>query len=566
MTPFARSTIAAAALLLLAAAKPPEESVIRYKITPGFWFDGVEAFRVDMRFRGDADGETVLELPGEWAGSTELWRNVRGLEIRGARRLEGYYDRPVIRHAPGARIKVSYHVVSAYRDDPGFAYEKARPIVRADWFFFHGEGVFAVPGGRQGAPARFSWRKLPRGWAVASDLDHLAGTETTVANMVDSVAIGGRGLKVVHRDIGGAPLRLATLGKWSFEAEQLADVVAPIIAAEDAFWGDRSSPFLVAMAPLGTLPSGLSYTGTGRADAFSIASTSAFELKHATRFLAHEYMHGWVPHALGAMPAQNEAADYWFSEGFNDYLAAKVLLRSGIWSTADYVADKNETLLRYGTSPAKRATAADVAARFWRDQAVQQVSYDRGHILATILDAEIARKSGGAKSLDQVLKAQRLASVGNEALATDLFRTTLLAETGIDPAPLIERHARNGEPLAIPDDLFEGCARVVTERLPGFDRGYDAEATRLAGGVIKGVAPDGPAHAAGMRDGMRLVRREEGKIGDASVEIAYRVADEAGERVLRYLPRGRETFEVQRLELQGDGGDPACAGGAAAAR
>ena len=44
------------------------------------------------------------------------------------------------------------------------------------------------------------------------------------------------------------------------------------------------------MAPLGDLPSGLSYTGTGRADAFSIASTSAFELKQAVRFLAHEYM------------------------------------------------------------------------------------------------------------------------------------------------------------------------------------------------------------------------------------------------------------------------------------
>jgi predicted metalloprotease with PDZ domain len=551
LNPVAYPALAAAALVL-AAATPPPAKPISYKMTPVLQADGSRVLDVEMRVRGDADGETDIFLPSVWAGSSELWRHATKLRIGGGKSIAGSYDHPVVRHRPGARLRVRYRIVSAYSEDPGFAYEKARPMVRPDWFFVHGETVFATPGGDPARPARFRWGKLPKGWTVASDLDHLEGKPTTLANLINIVAIGGSDLKIVRRDLRGAPLRVAVLGEWSFTPDQLADTVAPIVAAEDSFWGDRSSPFLVAMAPLGELPSGLSYTGTGRTDAFSIASTSAFELKQAVRFLAHEYMHSWVPIELGGMPEEDEARDYWFSEGFNDYLASKVLLRAGIWSLAEWAADKNETLLRYGTSPAKTIKGDEIQARFWTDQNVQQVSYDRGHLLAAKLDGEIAAGASG-KSLEGVLRTQRRAAQDSSELATILFRKTLREETGIDIDSDLERYARRGEPLLLPAGLFGDCARLLTQRRREFDRGYDAAATRLADGVIAGVAPDGPAYAAGMRDGMRLVRREAGKIGDSTVEIAYRVADATGEKVISYLPEGKAEFEVQHLEIAAAG-------------
>ena len=538
----------AAASILLTAAKAPEDRTIRYKVTPlapGGWGN---ALRVEMRFRGDADGETTLVLPSEWAGSTELWRHVTDLKIRGASRAAGANGAPVIHHRPGAAIRVRYDLVSAWPDEPGFAYEKARPLIARDHFFVHGEGLFAAPGGRQEKNARFRWGRIPKGWTVASDLDHLGGEKTSVANLINSVVIAGKGMAVVERRIGRAPLRVAVNGKWNFTPEQLADMVAKVVAAENDFWGEEATPFLVAMAPLGEVPAGLSYTGTGRADAFTIASTSAFELKQATRFLGHEYMHSWVPIALGNMP-EDEASDYWFSEGFNDYLASKVLLRAGLWTLEQWAADKNETLLRYGTSSAKTVAGAQVGARFWSDPAVQQVSYDRGHLLAAVLDAEIAEKSAGAQSLDTVLRAQKKAAVGSSTMAAELFRATLMEKTGIDAAPWIERYARTGEAVVLPAALLGACGTVVTERRHAFDRGYDAQATRVADGVIAGVDPAGAAYLAGLRDGMRLIRREAGTIGDSSAPLSYRVADGAEEKVISYLPVGRTEHEVQRIVL-----------------
>lgn len=64
---------------------------------------------------------------------------------------------------------------------------------------------------------------------------------------------------------------------------------------------------------------------------------------------------------------------------------------------------------------------------------------------------------------------------------------------------------------------------------------------------MQGVDPSGPAFGAGLRDGMRLVRREGVLRNDPDLEIIYRVATAEGEKVVAWLPQGPERVTMQRL-------------------
>ncbi len=536
------------------AAPTLRSDTVSYTIAPVMADRRLTGLSVEIQFAGDPDGETRLELPHEWAGSGELWRHLTGIEVEGASAVRE--DSPasrIITHSPGAPLTVRYRVQSAYATDPGFDYEKARPLILPGWFFFHGEGVFATPEGRQSAPAQFTWKSFLADWKIASDLDHLAGVRPgTVEDVVESVAIGGPDLHVLQRDIDGAPLRIAIRGSWRFTPEAFAEMVEKIVRAENDLWRTPARPFFVPVAPLGGVGPGYSFNGTGRGDAFAVASTPAFELADSTHLLAHEYMHTWIPRELGEDLEEDEPLGKWLGEGFTDFYAAYTLRRAGLWSLLEYVDDLNRTLMRYGTSPARNATAADVLQRFWADEAVQKVPYDQGQLLAHLLEYRIRRASGGRRGLHDILlvqreRAQRNAAAGRPIPAATLFPAVLREETGLDVTPDLARHVRDGQPIVLPPDLLGACFEVTTVTRSEFDRGFDRDATDRAGGVVTGVRTESPVHAAGMRDGMRILSREAGTIGDSSVEIVYRVKDGDTERVIRYLPQGKAQITLQRV-------------------
>jgi predicted metalloprotease with PDZ domain len=561
---FTTALVAAASLIHPAAAQPGEQSAspVSYTVAAVMESGALAGLAVEIRFAGDADGETRLDLPGSWAGTDSLWRQVEDLRVEGAASVrEDGGEVRVITHAPGAALAVRYRVKPAYAAEPAFEYHKALPLILPGWFFFHGEGVFATPAGREQAPARFAWAGFPAEWTIASDLDHLAGARPgTVNDVVESAAIGAPDLVVVRREVGGAPLRVAMRGPWDFTPEAFADAVAAVVQAENALWGDAGRPFVVPLAPLGSGP-GLSYTGTGRADAFSVASTTGFPLDEASRFLAHEYMHTWIGGEIGDAPREAASA-FWLTEGFADFYGPRGLLRAGLWTPADYAAELNRVLLRNASSPARAVPNSAIVERFWDDADVHQLPYDRGHLLALLLDHRIRTHTDGRADMDDVLRAQRATDARNRQAgarvdAATLFPTVVQRELGMDVTAELARHVERGEPVTLPADLFGTCARVETATQPDFDRGFDLAATN-ATRVITGLDPASPAYAAGLRDGMRLIRRESGEIGNAAVEIVYRVEDAGTERIIRYLPQGKGRITLQRVVLTPDTASERC--------
>ncbi len=555
-----RLLAACAVALLLGAATPPADKVVHYRLTPELGPDGLKDLAVEIRLTGDADGSTRLHLPDEWASAHELWRQVRDVQVEGASLAEDGPAYRVLTHAPGAAITIRYRVVTAFDRDPAVGATVGnpyQPILRPAWFSVIGHAVFASPDGEQSRPADFRWGTLPSGWTVASDLDHGArGRRLMVGDIEHSTAVGAPDLRLIASRAAGADLRLAVLGRWSLDVDAFATLLTRVVEAEHAYWGDRGEPFIVTMTPLVPAPGSTSLGGTGLDDAFAVFASSDSPLPLMRYLLAHEHMHTWNSSRLGGVRyGPDQPADYWFSEGFTDFLTQRVLLRSGVWSLEDYATELNQVLTAYALSPVRTAPNARIVADFWKDPQVQKLPYQRGLLLAMVWDDRLRRSSHGRRDLDDVFKAQLALARGidqsrpGHPTAPDLFTAAWRRIGGPDLADDLRRLVGEGEDVRLPADLFGSCATIRTEQVPVFDRGFDLAATTKAGNVFVGVRSDSPAYAAGLRDGMKIKGREAGKPGDSRVEYVYRVDDQGVERVIRFLPQGKDTVTLQSVVL-----------------
>ncbi|HEX8383333.1 MAG TPA: hypothetical protein VF592_08160 [Sphingomonas sp.] len=505
---------------------------IRYTVTVE---DGGSApsLLVEIAFAGDRDGSTTIELPSKWAGSEALHTHLTELAVTGGKLL-GAADpaRRVVRHRSGAPLLLRYRVRDAQAGLPeARSYEKARPVVERDWFYAHGEGIFAIPQGRERSPARFRWGRRPRGWRVASDLDVADPAILTANDAAGAILIGGTALRVTDRQVGGRRVLLAALGRWAFTDAELADRLARLIATENAMLSAPARPYVVTLAPLtGAETGALSYGGSGRTAGFALASTANVPLGDLTRLLAHEYAHRWFGEGEGWGPFADGAADYWFTEGFNDWFASRAMVRSGLWTVADWRAATDMMLLRHAASTARGLDDAQLSAQFWTNPDAMQVQYDRGNLTATLLDDALSRR--GRALLATLAGMGARSGEGGVARLDRLVGAGLLARARADAAAAL-----------LPPATFGACGTLRTAVQPAYDRGF----TTTADNVVATVRAGGPAWAAGVRPGLRFKRRTVVNPGDAARPYAAEFLDGNVLRRLSWLPEGEKRVTFQTL-------------------
>jgi len=535
--------IAAALAFVFCAALSVPSQRITYTLAPVLRDGALRAVQIDLIFRGQGDGETGLRLPDDWGGEHELWRGIEGLTIvEGAEMRDGAaINERVLTHEPNARIHVRYRVIQDWEGVPTGGRNTYRPIVQPTYFHLIGEAALVTPELHLATPARLRVRGLPRHWSFASDLQHPG---LVLGRVWSSITVGG---DYRIRRATDANIRVAIRGDWSFTDQEFTAQVGQIIGGHRRFWSDRSSPYLVTVTQtVQRNPGQMSVGGTGLDDAFAFFATPNIDDAPIARTLAHESLHTWIPGRIGGMPQENEAAQYWFSEGFTDFYTGRMLVREGLWTPQQFADDLNEMLAAYAQSPVRDAPNTRIAADFWSDGDVQRLPYQRGRFLATIWDSRL-RAQG--RSLDDTMRDMRARAVADDpAKAPDLL-PIVLNSMGLDIRADLASHVEAGARVLLPEDVFAPCGRVVTREVPTFSRGFDIDATQAHNGRISGVDPASPAYAAGLRDGMVLRRRERGMIGDATQELSYVVLDGQVERTITYYPRGAGTYVLQRFEI-----------------
>jgi len=134
----------------------------------------------------------------------------------------------------------------------------------------------------------------------------------------------------------------------------------------------------------------------------------------------HEFFHAWNvkrlrPVELGPFDYENEnyTESLWVAEGITDYYADLLVHRAGVSTQSEYLQELSANIESLQTTPGRLVQPVDMASydawiKYYRpDENAANTSisyYTKGVVLGVLLDAKIRRSTGGAKSLDDLMR------------------------------------------------------------------------------------------------------------------------------------------------------------------
>lgn len=284
-------------------------------------------------------------------------------------------------------------------------------------------------------------------------------------------------------DEGDLHLRFSFVGRPAFDMATASRYARDVLRAERAAFGDADpTPFHALMRVLPEMKGSV----TGGGNAFGYTSVVGPEAPWNARMrehVAHELAHHWIGVSLWLRDPDG-VSGYWFSEGFTTHYATVIPLRAGLVSPDETLAHLNAIAAAFYPSPHRGASnkaIEDYLDRGAGDAGVRLVPYHRGSAYAAELDAAIRARSGGARSVDDVVRellARARTAKRNEAGFRELpdaaFLELVRAELGEEGARRFEAVVRRGELPRAPGNAYGPCfdrrdqdGKVDWVRVPG---------------------------------------------------------------------------------------------------
>jgi predicted metalloprotease with PDZ domain len=456
--------------------------------------------------------------------------------------------------------------------------------------YFNGAAVFLRAIGREHEPCRLHIALPAAGplahWHIATSLQAAGGAPPADnAYLADSywdlidhpVELGN--FTLAGFSVRGIPHQIAISGARNPDLGTIVRDLAPICEQHAQLFGvlpiDRYL-FLVQAA-------GEGYGGLEHRFSTSLLCRRQ-DLRRGTepqpapdyrRFLAlcsHEYLHLWHvtrirPQALTDHHLESEAYTrlLWWFEGVTAYYDELALVRSGVISPENYLESLAREITRLLRTPGRwhqtlEEASFDAWIKFYKpDENSPNVNvsyYNKGALVALLLDLEIRRRSAGAASLDRVMRLlwERFGH-GDRGVAEDAVAGVIAAATGLDLSPLLEQWLRGTEELPLGNSLAEFGIRCQLRPARNRDD---------TGGLISGASTTLPPPALGVRFTTREQQVELSHVleggaaqqaglaaGDTLVALdGLRIRPEDFEqRLTQYEPGARIDLQVFRRDL-----------------
>ncbi|MBO6516279.1 MAG: M61 family metallopeptidase, partial [Bacteroidia bacterium] len=223
-------------------------------------------------------------------------------------------------------------------------------------------------------------------------------------------------------ETAGVPHRIVMMGKGNYDLDKVTEDFKKISDEEVKMFGgkhpcERYTHFIQNVESGG---GGLEHLNCQTSQVNRWAYTNSDKYRNFLGLISHEYFHLWNvkrirPYELG--PFDYEKENYtdmlWVAEGITSYFDDLFLKRAGIHSTESYLAALAGNINRLENQPGKDVMSLDESSKLaWvkaylsneNSKNVTISYYNKGMLVAWMLDLEILTNTNGKKRLDDVLQ------------------------------------------------------------------------------------------------------------------------------------------------------------------
>lgn len=312
------------------------------------------------------------------------------------------------------RLRVSYAVPAASRRFGAMRDDAAEVTGR----HLSGPSTYMYVMGAKDRPVEVRYR-LPEGWRIANGLLPTGDPWTRRARdydtFIDAPTILGH-FEERTFEVNGTPFScvfFTNSQEYDFDIDAFVDIVRRIVTNIGELFGSYPFPNYVFLF---TLPGG---GGLEHLNSTSIGLSAAAQRDNpeaGASVTAHEFFHAWNvkrihPKVLGPFDYQNEnyTGNLWVSEGWTSYFGDLTLVRIGVLDREEYLAHLSRVIGNEINKERRKEhsvywASRNVWHRFPEEEEPRVDYYDKGELLAALIDLEMRHRTGNRKSLNDVMR------------------------------------------------------------------------------------------------------------------------------------------------------------------
>ena len=398
-----------------------QQSIVNYQVS----FPDSKAHYVNVEMNIDAGkAENInLKMPVWTPGSylvREFARHVEGFEAsqNGKNLSWKKTDKNTwsVKNSSSGKITINYQVYA-------FELTVRTSFVDDEHAYLNGASVFMFAEEMDNNPIEISvlpkdnWKKISTGLPSVSqnrfsakNYDELADSPFEIGNQ-----------EIINFSAAGIPHEIAMFGSGKYNKEKIVADMTKIINEEAAIFGKHPcEKYVFIIHNLSTGGGGLEHLNSTTLQVSRDAYSNESSYLSFLSLVAHEYFHLWNvkrlrPEALGPFnySVENYTQMLWVSEGFTAYYDDLITRRTGFYSPEKYLDLVSSTINTIENAAGNKIQSAsessfDAWIKYYRrneNSTNSTVSYyDKGALIALVIDMEIMNQSKGSKNLDDLMK------------------------------------------------------------------------------------------------------------------------------------------------------------------